>query len=190
MQNKAKDRLYKYASLQEGLFTTKQAERAGYRRSHHSYHVRAGNWIREMRGLYRLSHFPQDDEDAQLVLWYLWSRDQNEIPRGVYSHDTALRVYELSDIMPKKLHITVPKKFRRFNNIPGILALHKTDLSNSHIRLMRGFAVTTPVRTILDLIHSRHLDIFLVKQAHDEALEKGMLLPGDEEKIREAFNER
>ena len=192
MQNKAKikDKLYEYASLQQGLFTTKQAEDASYRRSHHSYHTKAGNWIREMRGLYRLPHFPQNDEDAQLVLWYLWSRDQNEIPQGVYSHDTALRIYELSDIMPKKLHMTVPKKFHRFNNTPDILTLHKAELSSSDIRLMRGFAVTTPTRTILDLIQSKHLDISLVKQAFNEALKKGMLPPEKEEKIREAFNEK
>ena len=184
-----KDKLYEYASLQQGLFTTKQAEESGYRRSHHFYHVKAGNWIREMRGLYRLPHFPQNDEDAQLVLWYLWSRARNEIPQGVYSHGTALRIYELSDIMPEKLHMTVPKKFRRFNDTPSILTLYKAELSKSDVRLMRGFAVTTPIQTILDLIQSKHLDISLVKQAYNEALKKGMLSPEDEKKINEAFKE-
>ena len=58
----AKERLYKYAVRQQGMFTTKQAEEAGYKRNNHSYHVSMGNWIREMRGIYRLPMFPQDDE--------------------------------------------------------------------------------------------------------------------------------
>lgn len=185
----AKNKLYECASLQQGLFTTKQAEDAGYRRNHHSYHVKAGNWVREMRGIYRLPHFPQDDEDAQLVLWYLWSRDRTDKPQGIFSYDTALRIYELSDLMPEKLHMTVPKNFRRFNDTPNILVLYKAEISKSDIRLMRGFAVTTPTRTILDLIHSKHLDISLVKQAYNEALKKGMLPPSDEKRIKEAFNE-
>ena len=83
--------LYEVASQQQRYFTTKQAESVGYVRAHHSYHVKAGNWIREIRGIYHLSKFPQDDEDAQLVLWYLWSRSRQEVPQGVYSHDTALK---------------------------------------------------------------------------------------------------
>lgn len=185
-----KDRLYQCASLQQGLFTTKQAEEAGYRRSHHSYHVKSANWTREMRGIYRLPYFPQNNENAQLVLWYLWSRDRNEKPQGVYSHDTALRIYELSDLMPEKLHIAVPKSFRRFNKIPKILTLHKAELLKADTRLMQGFAVTTPARTILDLIDSKHLDISIIKQAYNEGLKKGMFPPKDEKKIKEAFNDK
>ncbi len=101
----AREKLYKYAVRQQGMFTTKQAEAAGYQRNNHPYHVSKGNWIREMRGIYRLPMFPQDDEDAQLVLWHLWARNRDEQPQGVYSHDTALRIYDLSDLMPAKLHM-------------------------------------------------------------------------------------
>ena len=117
--------LHSMASHQQGYFTTKQAEKAGYVRAHHSYHVKNGDWVREMRGVYQIPHFPQDDEDAQLVLWYLWSRNRQETPLGVYSYDTALRIYGLSDLAPAKLHMTVPVTFRRFNQIPNILFLHK-----------------------------------------------------------------
>ena len=64
----SKKNLYKIACQQQGYFTAKQAKQAGYSQKHHSYHVRFENWVREIRGIYRLPYFPQDDEDAQLVL--------------------------------------------------------------------------------------------------------------------------
>ena len=184
----AKKNLYKIACQQQGYFTAKQAKKAGYSQKHHSYHVQFKNWIREMRGIYRLSYFPQDDEDAQLVLWYLWSRDRNEKPQGVYSHETALRIYDLSDFMPSQLHMSVPWAFRRFNPIPRILILHKANLKRCDMRPIRGFAVTTPTRTILDLIESKRIEHSHIKQAFHEALKKGMLLPKDEKKIKQVMN--
>jgi predicted transcriptional regulator of viral defense system len=179
--------LYHIARQQQGLFTTKQALEAGYSRNHHSYHVQAGNWVREMRGIYRLPQFPQDEEDAQLVLWYLWSRDRDEVPQGTYSYETALKIYELSDLMPARLHMTVPPNFRRFNETPRILCLHKDNLPSSDIHLMRGFAVTTPARTIIDLTRSTRIEPELVRQAAKQAISKGMLVPTVVKRIEKAL---
>ena len=179
--------LYNIARHQQGYFTTKQAVEAGFGRNHHSYHVQAGNWIREMRGIYRLPHFAQDEEDAQLVLWYLWSRDRMEVPQGVYSFETALRIYELTDLMPAKIHMTVPPSFRRFNEIPKILVLHKDVLPKSDIRLMRGFAVNTPARTLIDLVTSDRLDPTTLRQVTNEAISKGMLPPKEVVRVEKAI---
>ena len=184
----AKKNLYKIACQQQGYFTAKQAKKTGYSQKHHSYHVQFKNWIREMRGIYRLPYFPQEDEDAQLVLWYLWSRNRNEKPQGVYSHETALRIHDLSDFMPSQLHMSVPWVFRRFNPIPRILILHKANLKKYDIRSIRGFAVTTPTRTILDLIESKRIEHSQIKQAFREALKRGMLPPKDEKKIKKVMN--
>ena len=186
----AKENLYRCVVGQQGIFTTKQAEEAGYKRNNHPYHVRKGNWIREMRGIYRLLMFPQDDEDAQLVLWYLWARNRDERPQGVYSHDTALRIYDLSDLMPAKLHMTVSKKFRRFNSIPDILVLWRGSLNESDIRIMRGFAVTTPLKTLLDVAIAKHLEEALIWQAVKEAAERGLISSNDEKKIRDTFYDK
>ena len=69
--------------------------------------MRAGNWIREYRGIYRLADFPTGDR-PDLMLWYLWSQNRKEVPEGTYSHETALSLHELSDIMPSKLDMIVP----------------------------------------------------------------------------------
>ena len=43
------------AQDQQGYFTTKQAIEAGYADNTHPYHVRAGNWERVWRGIYRMA---------------------------------------------------------------------------------------------------------------------------------------
>jgi len=150
--------------------------------------VQFKNWIREIRGIFRLPYFTQNDEDAQLVLWYLWSRDRNERPQGVYSHETALRIYDLSDFMPAQLHMSIPCTFRRFNPIPKILVLHKANLNKKDIRSIRGFAVTTPTRTILDLIESKRIERSQIKQIFKEALKRGIFPPKEEKKINKIIN--
>src|ERR1700722_18108098 len=106
----AAHQLYEIAQSQQGFFTTKQAIRAGISEKTHSYHVNVGNWIREHRGIYRLADFP-NSERPDLLLLYFWSLDRQEHLDGIYSHDTALSLHELSDIMPSKLHMTVPREF-------------------------------------------------------------------------------
>ena len=132
-------RLHEIAQSQQGFFTTKQAIRAGFAETTHSYHVNVGNWIHERRGIYRLAEFPTP-ERPDLMLWYLWSQNRQEIPEGTYSHDTAISLPELSDLMPSKLHMTVPKAFRRNSDLPEILVLHRARLETSDIQEMHGCA--------------------------------------------------
>jgi hypothetical protein len=56
------------AQSQQGFFTTKQAIRSGFAEKTHSYHVNAGNWIREHRGIYRLADFPAPERPDLLRL--------------------------------------------------------------------------------------------------------------------------
>ena len=167
-------RLHEIAQSQQGFFTTKQAIREGFSEKTHSYHVNAGNWIREHRGIYRLADFPTP-ERPDLMLWYLWSQDRQEEPEGTYSHDTALSLYELSDIMPSKLHMTVPREFRRNSMIPEILVLHRANLGPSEVQEMHGVRVTRALQTIMDLLRSGHVDRSQLKLAVDEAIRRGLI---------------
>lgn len=175
-------RLFAVAEAQGGFFTAKQAEAAGFDRTNHAYHVRSGKWTREYRGIYRLKQFPLAP-DSDLILWSLWSRGRDDEPQGVYSHETALRIFDLSDNMPAKLHMTVPSKFRRGAEIPAILVLHHADLAPADVEEREGFRVTRPMRTILDLLAAGGLPQDLLKQAFDEAKNRGLIT------AREAMSE-
>ena len=167
-------RLYEAARSQQGFFTAKQAIRAGFSEKVHTYHVKAGNWIREHRGIYRLAEFPTP-ERPDLMLWYLWSQNRREVPEGTYSHDTALSLHELSDLMPSKLHMTVPKEFRRTSVIPEVLVLHRAHLDPNDLQEIHGVRVTRPLRTIIDILRTGHVDRSQLKQAVNEAIRRGLI---------------
>jgi len=105
------NKLFHIADMQMGYFTTRQAVAAGIPDNNHAYHIKVGHWKRESRGIYRLTNYPVSDYE-ELMVWYLWSRNRNDVSQGVFSHETALDLYELSDVNPSKIHLTVPKGFR------------------------------------------------------------------------------
>ena len=177
MQNgrrEAAKRLYEIAEGQQGFFTTKQAKAAGFAEHTHPYHVHAGNWFREHRGIYRLASFPRG-ERPDLMLWSLWARNRGEANQGVYSHQTALSLHDLSDVMPAKLHMTVPKSFRRNSEIPRVLVLHFANLSQIDIAAAHGVRVTRPMRTILDLLARGEVPLPTLRQAVREGLRRGII---------------
>lgn len=173
-RKEAAKRLYEIAESQQGFFTTKQAKAAGFAENTHPYHVQAGNWVREHRGIYRLASFPRG-ERPDLMLWSLWSRNRSETVQGVYSHQTALSLHELSDVMPAKLHMTVPKSFRRNSEMPSVLVLHVADLPQSDIADANGVRVTKPMRTILDLLEGGEVPSATLRQALREGLRRGLI---------------
>jgi len=166
--------LYAIAESQDGYFTMAQALGSGFARSTHSYHVKVGNWIREHRGIYRLKRFPAT-ATGHLVLWSLWSRDHLGRPQGVYSHTTALALRDLSDANPTKIHMTVPPTFRRNSATPSVLVLHKARLASQSIVSERGYAVTTPMRAILDAAASGDADPDMLRQALTEGQRRGLI---------------
>jgi predicted transcriptional regulator of viral defense system len=170
--------LYETAEAQQGFFTTKQAKAAGFAENTHPYHVQAGNWIREHRGIYRLALFPQTDH-PDLAIWSLWSRNRHEQTEGVYSHQTALSLHELSDVNPAKLHMTVPPRFRRNSEIPSILILHYDIVPPQDIQTTQGFQFTRPLRTIVDVAETGTVERAFVRQAVRQAFDRGLIKRSD-----------
>jgi hypothetical protein len=152
-RNEATRCLQKIAEAQAGFFTAKQAKKAGFSESSHTYNVQEGHWARECRGIYRLTSFPAVLR-PELVRWHLWSMDREGRAQGVYSHSTALGLYvapEATTDLPAALEMTVPKGFRRRGATPEGLTLYYADLAESDIAARNGYRLTTPLRTILDL---------------------------------------
>jgi hypothetical protein len=166
--------LFDIAKKQGGMFTAKQAETAGFQRCNHAYHVSMGNWVREVRGVYRLDPFPVG-EHKDLILYSLWSRDRSDRPTGVYSHETALRVYNLLDVTPEKLHMTVPRNFRRNAAVPKVLELHYANLRPTDVEDRLGYRLTKPLKTLTDLIRAATLPKAILRSAFAEASQTGLI---------------
>jgi predicted transcriptional regulator of viral defense system len=168
-------KLYDTAQAQGGFFTARQAREAGYEDSVHPYQVRSGNWVRETRGVYRLAQFPTPAR-PDLMVWQLWSRNRQDEPQGVFSHATALTLHDLSDVMPAKLDMTVPPGFRRMAAIPDVLRLHHARLNEREVQTMDGVRVTTPARTLIDVIAESVIAAEFLVQAVDQALRRGLVM--------------
>jgi len=172
--NDKEERLFEVAEGQQGYFTAGQAVACGYPTSSHVYHLKAGTWQREYRGIYRLMRFPVA-EHGQYVQWSLWSRNRQGVPLGVYSHQTALSLFDLSDLMPSRLHMTVPPGFRRNAPIPDVLTLHRGRIGPDEIEERQGFRVTRPIRAVADLLAESSVSPDHLRQALREGLRLGLI---------------
>ncbi len=162
----AKRRLYEFAVGQGGHFTAAQAREAGYPKQLQHYHVKRGNWIREDRGIYRLWEWPRTSHD-DLIFWSLWSGKV-----AVVSHETAMVVHEISDLMPARIHLTVPPGFRK--KPPKGIVLHREKLSPHEIDQRDWFRVTTPLRTLMDVARAP-VSIEHVARGIQDAIRKGLI---------------
>jgi predicted transcriptional regulator of viral defense system len=156
---------------QGGYFTAKQAREAGYGYPHLEYHVSTGNFERVEHGLYRLTSLPPGEND-DLIRLSLWSRNQKDEPQAVVSHESALLLHDLGELLPGEVHLSVPPKFRK-EPPPGCV-LHKSLLSRQDVEERNGFRLTTPVRTLLD-VSAGGISQEQLEKAVVEALERGLV---------------
>lgn len=170
-----KDALRRLTTLalgQGGYFTAKQAAAIGYSSPHLDYHVNSGNFERSGTGFYRLPQIPLAEHD-DLIRLAFWSRNRTDNIQAVASHQTALTVHGLSDLLPGTIHLRVPASFRKA--VPAGVLLHRGKLDAADIEEREGFLVTTPLRTILDIATDEGISAEHLQQAVKEALEKGLV---------------
>jgi predicted transcriptional regulator of viral defense system len=163
------DRLYETALAQEGHFTTQQALDAGYSSQLLVKYLNSGKIIRIRRTVYRLKHFPPGQQEDLVALW-LWSDRA-----GVFSHETALMLHELSDVLPARAHLTVPAKWRRRRlQVPDGVVLHYADVTKRDRAWVGSVPVTSPARTLADCAADYVSPDFL-SSAVSQALARGMV---------------
>jgi predicted transcriptional regulator of viral defense system len=163
------DALFEIAQSQLGYFTTAQAASAGYSPQLLHKYLQNRKAKRVRRGIYRLVHFPASQEEDLVPLW-LWA---NQL--GVFSHETALALHDLSDILPSRVHMTVPEDWRsRRLKVPVGLVLHYADLDENDLTNAAAVPITAPERTLQDCIDEGIVPD-LGQQAVREARQRGLI---------------
>jgi len=157
--------LYEIAENQAGYFTNQQASSAGFSRERLSYYASTGRFIRVQPGIYRLVQFPGSSYEDLFVAWLRTGAN------SVISHESALALYELSDVLPGEVHVIVPRTSSRRRS--GI-RLHTNRLRPDEITTRECLLVTTVARTICDVAAS-NLPEEQVSQAIQEALDRGLI---------------
>lgn len=157
-----------FALAQGGYFDRADALAHGLsdRTLHH--HVHSGRFERVYPGVYRLAIAPMAQND-ELLLALVWSNY-----RGAISHESALALYGLSDVMPGLVHLTVPPDFRR--RPPPAHVLHRSRLAEDEVTEREGIRVTTPGRTIVDAA-SDGTDPEQIEKAIRQAVDRALVTP-------------
>ncbi len=170
---KANHPLLKIAQNQSGLFTSRQAIKAGIDSRNHSYHLKAGNWSRVEKGIYHLN-FIRPNLRRDFFFLQLWARNRKGEQAGVFSYETALYLMDLQKDYPKKFHITVPNHFRRSVQNDQLI-LHYEDLSSSEKTSAHGLHITEAGKTFQDLILNGSYPPEWIKQKLKAAIEKQII---------------
>jgi len=163
------DQLYNIAENQGGYFTASQAREFGFAWDRLSKNVKSGRFTRVAHGVYRLTQFPYSSYEDLFIACLRAGL------KSVISHESALSVYELSDVLPHEIHVIVPRSssVRR----KGIRQ-HTNQLEEGEITSREGLPITTVARTLADAASSG-LAEELVLQAIDEALTQGLVAEND-----------
>ncbi len=175
----SRNKLNAYAKSQHGFFTAKQARACGYTTAMCVYHCRNKHWQWVAHGLYRLPGF-NDGLEAEFTKWALWSRNEADQPQAIISHESALTAHALGEYVPGRVHLTVPKDFRK--SPPPECVVHKDSLNLSAIEPRAGFMLTNLVKTLEDL-QSGLIDQGRWKTVLSRAQETGRLTAREDRRL-------
>ena len=163
------NRLFEIAATQEGHFTTAQAAEAGYYPQLLAKYLRNERIVRVRRGVYRLVHFPAGEHEDLVAVW-LWTERA-----GVFSHETALALHGLSDVLPARAHVTLPASWKnRRLRVPKGVVLHFADVGDPERTWAGAVQVTAIARTLLDCATAL-VAPDLVRDAFEEAADRGLV---------------
>lgn len=178
--------LFLLATEQAGHFTTAQAAQYGVGRDLLSHLVRSGTLQRIYTGVYRFRDYPETLNEHVVAAWLAVGEDS-----AVVSHESALDLWELTDLIPDAIHLSVSRKRRNLPKLPGV-RIHTAHLpidedeQRRDIWRVQGMRATSPQRTLLDVasagVSPEHV-IVGIRQARD----KGWI---DEARLRERARAR
>lgn len=167
-------RLLDLATEQHGYFTASQARACGYSWPLLTHHVASGNFIRLRRGLYRFSEFPPSPREHVVAAWLAAGKQD-----AVVSHESALDLLDLSDVIPDSVHLTVPRGRRGYRGPTGV-TVHTTrrPFRRRETIVRDGIRLTTAARSIVDSAEWG-TDPHQVARAVSQALERGLATPAE-----------
>ncbi len=138
------DRLIGLAAQQHGFVTTRDAEGLEVAPVELRKLAQRGRLVREAQGLYRVVAFPHREGD-ELMRAVLWAR-----ARAVISHESALALWDLADVNPPKIDITVAAPYRPRRRGGEHYRVWVRELDAADIDHVGDIPVVTPERAIVE----------------------------------------
>ncbi len=140
------NQLFSLASEQAGYFTAEQATASGFSRQLVSHHVHQGTFIRVRRGLFRMTRFPSSSYEEVIAAWLGFDPEQ-----AIVSHESALQLFDLADVVPTTIHLTAPRSHRS-RKAPSGVTVHTVlkPPGRNGVVTRHGIRVSAPARAIAD----------------------------------------
>lgn len=161
--------LWDVALDQFGYVTERDARNLGAAPGELARLARRDKIERVSHGIYRFSELPVTETD-EYMLAVLWVNASD----AALSHDTALAVYELCDINPDRIHVTVPKGHRVSKRGGDAYILHHARLAESDLSWWQGIRTVTERAAIQQGIDTG-VPVHLLRIAIDTARERGRI---------------
>lgn len=148
--------------MHNGILTTELAKKFGINDSTLRKAVERDDIYRYSRGVYLLDDVYEDD------LYLL----QLRYTKGIFSHDTAMMLHELTTFSPFVYHLTFPKGYHLTDAKERLIEMHyanKSECSEEYIQIIESWEsnplkVTNLEKTIVDTFRYEKLMTFFVQE--------------------------
>ena len=168
------------AGLQRGFVTPANARELGVPPVELPKLAARGALEHRAYGLYRVAGYPAQpgDEYVEAVLW---------AGGGHISHESAMAVWELADVNPRRINLIVSKRVRRSGG--KTYRLWIAQLVPRDVDEHLGIPVTTPLRSVIDAA-AAGTDPRLIEQAIDTIERQRLASVGDVQRFKATFADR
>ena len=178
------ERLREIALDQHGFVTARQAGDAGINPIELVKLTSRRRLQRATRGVYRVPQVPGSrwDNWALAVLW-------TGVPQACLSHETALAAWDISDINPERIHLTVPKGTRLRRAGGERYVLHYATLAPQQRTWFEQIPITDVPTTVADCI-DWGVPTYLIRQALERSVGTNLLLDSERESLTQRLEAR
>ncbi|MDQ3982310.1 MAG: type IV toxin-antitoxin system AbiEi family antitoxin domain-containing protein [Actinomycetota bacterium] len=167
------DRLLALAARQHGVVTRKQAIYAGLTRGMLDRRLQHRRLMRVHPGVYLVAGAPRTFEQRAFAA-VAWAG-----PEAYVSHRSAAYLWKIVSEAPAVVDVCCTRKLTR--TPPGVQARFTTGLRARDRGLLNGIAISSPIRTVIDLVGTLPLN------EAEEALQRAIVAGHvDAEKLRRA----
>ncbi len=178
------EKLREIALDQNGFVTASQAERVGVSRPTLSYLLKHDRVERPRRGVYRIPQVQATRFDV-FRLALLWTGDDD----AVISHESALDLYDVCDIVPDVVHVAVPPSRRIAKSDGAGFKVHREKMADTERIWVEELPTVTPYRAIVQCVEYG-TPSYLLKQAARGCLDKMLISAKEADELERMIDGR
>jgi len=180
----ARERLWDAAVDQYGYITLRDAAKLGIE-DNTVRKLRARNELdRAAHGIYRFPQLPVTAYDPYMLA-VLWTGTT----QACLSHETALAAYEVCDINPDRIHVTVPTARRVRRSGGDLYVIHHQDLSAEQVGWWQQIPTVT-LPTAMAQCTAAGVPGYLLRQALTAGRARGDLSAAEVDTLEHALEAR